>query len=81
MDFYDFIDFREFLWFFVDLVAESLPACAGLKAQPAAPTEIFARFQLPAIIDSLMLVAGWPAGWLAGWVAGDDWLLLGGMED
>ena len=43
MDFYDFIDFREFLWFFVDLVAESLPACAGLKAQLAAPIETIAR--------------------------------------
>ena len=36
------------------------------KIGPAAPIEAFARFQLPAIIDSLMLAAGWlAAGWLA----------------
>ena len=33
----------------------------------------FAHFQLPAIIDSLMLAAGWLAGWLVGCLAG--WLL------
>jgi hypothetical protein len=32
--------------------------------QPAAPIETFARFQLPAIIDSFMLAAAWLAGWL-----------------
>ena len=35
---------------------------------PAAPIEIFARFQQPAIIDSLMLAAGWLPGRLAGWL-------------
>ena len=30
--------------------------------QPAAPTGTFARFRLPAIIDSFMLAAGWLAG-------------------
>ncbi len=54
----------------------------GLKGQPAAPVETFARFQLPALIDSLMLAAGWLAGWLAVWPAGlykalldSSWLL------
>ena len=41
--------------------------------RPVAPIESFARFQLAAIIDSLMLAAGWLAGWLVGWLAG--WLL------
>ena len=38
-------------------------------ARPAGPLESFARFQLPALIDSSML-AGWLAGWLVGWLAG-----------
>ena len=58
----------------------------GDKTQPAAPLETFARFQLAAIIDSLMLVA---VGWLAGWMTGclterkmdNGWLLFAEMED
>ena len=57
-----FIDFHAFwAWIFA----------AGM-VQPAAPIETFARFQLPAIIDSLMLAAGRLVGWLAGWLV--DWL-------
>ena len=37
----------------------------GEKIQLVAPIETLARFQLLAIIDSLMLAGGWLAGWLA----------------
>ena len=53
-------------------------------ARPAGPLESFARFQLPALIDSSMLagwLAGWLVGWLAGWLADDNgWLLIVGRK-
>ena len=72
-----FHGFHRFSWILMVFRWSGGREFAGLKIQPAALIETFARFQLPAIIDSLMLAAGW----LVGWLAGDDWLLLGGMED